>query len=165
MLAVAGVAVFVVFQISHTDPDFRMILPGSQEIDLDTGNYTLFYEHTTQFNGQAFSTDSVVPAIRFFVIGPDETGIELETPSSNKGYEFDGRAGYSVVTFKVENPGLHTVGGGYPDGPTVSIFIFALGKSASGSFLIAILSLLGGLGMAFFVAITTFATRRAAVPR
>jgi hypothetical protein len=71
MLAVTGVAVFVVFQISHTDPDFRMILPGSQQLDLDNGNYTLFYEHTTVFNGQAFSTDSVVPGIRFFVIGPD----------------------------------------------------------------------------------------------
>ncbi len=45
LLAAAGLAVFVVLQISTTDPDFRMVLPGSQEIELDKGDYTLFYEH------------------------------------------------------------------------------------------------------------------------
>jgi len=45
LLAAAGLAVFVVLQISTTDPYFRMVLPGSQEIELDKGDYTLFYEH------------------------------------------------------------------------------------------------------------------------
>ena len=139
LLATAGVAAFIVLQIKDTDPDFRMILRGSQQLDLDNGSYTLFYEHTTMLNGQVFSTDSIVPAIRFFVIGPDETGIELETLDSNENYDFDGRAGYSMVNFDIESPGMYTIGGGYPDGPAGSIFIFAIGKSASASLLIALL--------------------------
>ncbi|MDP6498343.1 MAG: hypothetical protein QF925_11005 [Dehalococcoidia bacterium] len=42
LLAAAGVAVFVVLQISTTEPDLRMILPGSQDIELEKSAYTLF---------------------------------------------------------------------------------------------------------------------------
>lgn len=160
LLSAAGIAVFVVLQINSASPDIRMILPGSQQIELEKGNYTLFYEHTTVISGSQFATDPTVPGILFFVMAPDESGVELETPSVNKRYEFDGRAGYSVINFAIDSPGTYTVGGGYSGGPAGSIFIFALGKSTSGPLLIAVLSIVGGLGVGVALLVSTFVMRR-----
>ena len=76
-----------------TGPDFRLLLPGSQTIELDEGNYTLFYEHTTVLNGTTYSTDATVPGLRFFVMAPDQAGVELTVLSNNKNYSFDGKRG------------------------------------------------------------------------
>ena len=146
LLAAAGLAVFVVLRISSTEPDFRLVLPGSQEIELDKGNYTLFYEHRSVFESGVFTSDITVPGIRFFVMAPDRSGIELTVLSVNGKYAFAGREGYSVVQFIVDSPGTYTVGGRYPDGPLGAFFIFALGKSKSGPLMLAVFSIVGGWG-------------------
>ena len=160
LLAAAGVAVFVVLRISSTDPDFRLVLPGSKQIELDKGEYTLFYEYKSVFGESTFSTDATVPGIRFFVMAPDQSGIELTVLSVNEKYKFKGREGYSVVKFTVESPGTYTVGGGYPDGPLGAIFIFALGKSSSGSVILAVISIVGGVGTSAVLVAVTFMMRR-----
>ncbi len=164
-MAAAGVAVFLVLQIGTTNPDLRIVLPGSQEIELEKGDYTLFYEHQSVFNESTFTTDPTVPAIRFFVIAPDESGVELDTPGVNETYEFDGRAGYSVIKFSIDTAGIHTVGGGYPGGRAGSFFIFALGKSTSGPLLISALSLTGGLGGGIVILVGTYFMRRPVGPK
>ena len=156
----AGVAVFIVLQISKTDPDFRVVFPGTEEIELDEGEYTLFYEHTSLFNGVVFQTDPIVPALRFFVADIEETGVPIETPSVNESYNFDGRAGYSVVNFSIESAGLYTIGGIDPEKTIRSFFIFAVGKSTSGSLLIAIIALVGGLGTSAGLLTSTYVMRR-----
>ena len=165
LLAVAGVAVFVVLQISTTDPDFRMVLPGSQAIELEKGDYTLFYEHRTLINERTYATDPTVPAIRFFVMAPDESGVHLDTPNVNETYDFDGRAGYSVITFSIESAGSYTVGGGFPGESLGAIFIFALGKSTSGPFIVAVLSVIGGLGGGIVLLVATYLMRRPVRPQ
>jgi hypothetical protein len=160
LLAVAGVAVFIVLRISSTDPNFRLILPGSQQITLDKGNYTLFYEHKTVLNGTEYTSDTEVPEIRFFVMAPDESGVELTVPNVRESYAFDGREGYSVVKFAVDSPGDYTVGGGYTDGRLGTLFVFALGRSSSGSLLIGLISIIGGLGISAALVISLYVMRR-----
>ena len=132
---------------------------------MEKGDYTLFYEHRTVLNESTFTTDLTVPAIRFFVMAPDQSGVALETPSNNETYEFDGRAGYSVITFSIDSAGLYTVGGGYPGGPVGSFFIFALGKSASGPMIVAVISIIGGLVGGIAVLVGTYFMRRPVTPR
>jgi hypothetical protein len=160
LLAVAGIAVFVVLQISKTDPDYRVVFPGNEDIELDEEEYTLFYEHTSIFNGAVFITDPIVPALRFFVVDTDKVGVPLDTPTVNKTYDFDGRAGYSVVNFKIEAAGHYTVGGIDPEKTIRSFFIFAVGKKTSGSLMNAIIALVGGLSTSAVLMGSTFATRR-----
>lgn len=160
LLTVAGIAVFVVLQISKTDPDFRVVFPGQEDIELDEGEYTLFYEHTSLFNGVPFVTDPIVPALRFFVADTEEVGVPLETPTVNKMYDFDDRAGYSVVNFSIETAGTYTVGGIDPERTIRSFFIFAVGKKTSGSLLIAIIALVGGVGTSAGLIGSTFVARR-----
>lgn len=162
LLAVTGVAVFVVLRISSTDPNFRLVLPGSQQITLDEGNYTLFYEHKTVLNGTEYTSDTTVPDIRFFVMAPDQSGVELTVPDVRENYSFDGREGYSVVKFAVDSPGEYTVGGGYTDGRLGSFFVFALGRSSSGSLLIGLISIVGGLGIAAALFTGLYVMRRPA---
>jgi len=70
------------------------------------------------------------------VTAPDESGVVLYTPSANETDEFDGKVGYLVITFSIESAGTYTASGGYPGGPVVTFFIFALGKSTSGPFIV-----------------------------
>ena len=98
------------------------------------------------------------------VVGGAESGVALESPSVNESYEFDGRAGYSVITFSIDAAGTYTVGGGYPGGPVGAFFIFALGKSTSGPFIVAVLSMIGGLGGGVAGVAGTYIMRRAGAP-
>lgn len=95
-------------------------------------------------------------------MAPDESGVELDAPTTNETYEFDGRAGYSVITFSIDSAGTYTVGGGYPEGPAGSFFIFALGKSTSGPLIVAVLSIIGGLGGGIVLLVGTYFMRRPA---
>ena len=51
-----------------------------------------------------------------------------------------------MITFSIDSAGTYTVGGGFPEGRAGSFFIFALGKSTSGPLIVAVLSIIGGLG-------------------
>ena len=137
-------------------------LPGDR---IGEGRVTFFYEHQTVFNAETFSTDPTVPAIRSFVMVPDESGVALETPTANETFEFDGRAGYSVITLSIDSAGMYTVRGGYPGGPVGSIFIFVLVKSVSGPMIVAALSIIGGLGGGIILLVGTYFMRRPDGPK
>ena len=42
LFAVAGIAGFVVLLVSNTNPDLRIVLPGSHQLELEKGSHTLF---------------------------------------------------------------------------------------------------------------------------
>ena len=42
LFAVAEIAGFVVLLVSNTNPDLRIVLPGSHQLELEKGSYTLF---------------------------------------------------------------------------------------------------------------------------
>lgn len=160
LFAAAGIAGFVVLLVSNTNPDLRIVLPGSHQLELEKGSYTLFYEYRSQINGDVFLSDPNVPGIRFFVISPEDTGVELTVSSVNKRYEFSGRAGYSVLKFAIDSAGIYTVGGGFPQGVVGPDYLFAVGKSRSGSLLLAVISIVGGLGISAVLLIGTFLMRQ-----
>jgi len=56
LLAVAAITGFVVLQISKTDPDYRVVFPGTEDMELSEGEYTLSYEHTSILNGPSGSS-------------------------------------------------------------------------------------------------------------
>lgn len=165
LFAAGGLAGFAVLLISNTNPDLRIVLPGSLQLELEKGSYTLFYEYRSEINGDVFLSDPNVPGIRFFVISPEDTGVELTVSSVNKRYEFSGRAGYSVLNFTIDSAGIYTVGGGFPQSTIGPEYVFAIGKSSSGSLLLAVISIVGGLGISAVLLIGTFLMRQPGGPR
>ena len=165
LFAAGGIFGFVVLLISNISPDLRIVMPGTHLVEMDKGSYTLFYEYRSEINGQVFSSDVTVPGIRVAVISPDDAGVELTQPETNKNYEFDGRAGYSVLKFEIEEDAIYTVAGGFPEDTIGSDIVMAIGKTNSGSLLFAIISLVGGLLVALVLVISGFNGRGTASSR
>ena len=122
-------------------------MPGSYQVEMTKGSYTLFDEYQSEVNGQAYSSDFDVPGIRVALISSEDVRVELNQPTSNKSYEIGGRSGYSVLNLQIDSSGIYTVVGGYPDRGAGVDIVMAIGKEHSGSLFLAILSLLGGLGI------------------
>lgn len=165
LFAIGGVFGFVVLLISNISPDLRIVMPGTHLVEMGKGSYTLFYEYRSELNGQVFSSDVTVPGIRVVVISPDDTGVELTQPDVNENYDFDGRSGYSVLEFQIEEDGIYTVAGGFPEGTIGTDIVMAIGKTDAGSLLFAILSLVGGVLVASVLTISTFIGRQPPRPR
>ena len=65
-----------------------------------------------------------------------------------------------MVKFTVDSPDEYTVGGEYTDGRLSSLFVFALGRSRSGSLLLGLISIVGGLGIAAALVTGLYVMRR-----
>lgn len=141
-------------------PKFSSYFAGLSADHIRKRELHAFYEHTTILNGTEYTSDTTVPEIPFFVMAPDQSGVELTVPAVSESYAFDGREGYSVVKFTVDSPDEYTVGGGYTDGRLSSLFVFALGRSRSGSLLLGLISIVGGLGIAAALVTGLYVMRR-----
>jgi hypothetical protein len=160
LIAAVGITGFAFLLINNFNPDLRIVIPGSYQVEMTKGSYTLFDEYRSEINGQVYSSDFDVPGIRVAVISSEDVGVELNQPTSNKSYEIGGRSGYSVLNFQIDSSGIYTVVGGYPDRGAGVEIVMAIGKDNSGSLFLAILSLLGGLGIGAALFVHTFMKRR-----
>ena len=135
-------------------------MPGSYQVEMTQGSYTLFYEYQSEINGQVYSSDFDVPGIRVAGISSEDVGVELNQPTSNKSYDIGGRSGYSVLNYQIDSSGIYTVVGGYPDRGAGVDIVMAIGKVNSSSLILAILSLPGGLGIGAALFVHTLMNRR-----
>jgi hypothetical protein len=147
LIAAGGMTGFAVVLINNINPNLRIGMPGSYQVEMTGGSYTLFYKYQSEINGQVYSSNIDVPGIQIAVISSEDVGVELSQPTANKSYEIGGRSGYSVLNNQIDSSGIYTAAGGYPDRSVSTDIVMAMGKNNSGSLFLAILSLLGGLGI------------------
>lgn len=87
------------------------------------GEYTIFYENNSYFDGVLYETSEKMPGLQIEVV-EKASGLKLQTyPSpSSSSYSVGGRSGHSVMAFRAEAAGLHVINASYPSepGPKVS---------------------------------------------
>ena len=86
LIAEGGITRFAALLINNINPDLLIVMPGSYQVEMDNGSYTLFYEYQSEINGQVYSSDIDVPGIRIAVISSEGVGVELTQPTDNKSY-------------------------------------------------------------------------------
>jgi hypothetical protein len=118
------------------------VFPGTLFLPISTpGEYEIYYENQSVFNGRVFNTGTDVPGLTF-TVKEDETGeeIPLRPPGMNETYTINGRTGRAVFRFYVNKPGYYSVSAGYPDNERHDEAVFAVGNIHFARFFLLILA-------------------------
>ena len=126
----------------------RAIFPGETLVSFQMpGDYKIYYENQSEFNGRVFDTGQRVPGLSFTVVNNEtQETLPLFQPSMSETYNINGRTGRLVFWFRVVKPGSYTVVGRYDDGQKHDEAVFAVGNPHIGRFVGLIL---GGIACIF----------------
>lgn len=126
----------------------RAVMPGSATFDLaETGRYTVYYEHTSMFEGQYYNTGAAWPPdMGCFMQPTGSTGeIDLRLATTDTTYTLNNNSGVSQYVFDIEEPGSYTLtclyAPGSSGGPNV---VVAVGTDVVGDIFTGVGSMLGG---------------------
>jgi hypothetical protein len=126
----------------------QAVFPGDTTVSFSVpGNYKIYYEDHSEFNGRVFDTGSQLPGLTFTVTN-SESGevIPLHRPGFNETYDLNGRTGHAVLQFHVTRPGSYNVSASYDDDQKHEDAVFAVGSAQIGRFT----SLIFGVVMSIF---------------
>jgi hypothetical protein len=145
----------------------QLTAPGDAELNLkEPGEYTIFYENQSYFNGSVYNTGGQIPGLK---IGVSEkaSGETLNTyTAAGTTYSMGGRSGQSITAFRVERPGLYWINTSYPRVPGPEV-VLAVGKGfVEGIFhliTVAMLILFGSIAIAAVITFVTYTRRKKAI--
>jgi hypothetical protein len=118
----------------------RAIFPGEVTVSFaKPGDYAIYYEPHSEFEGRVFDTSRGVPGLSFTVTD-SETGetLPVHAPGINETYEINGRTGRRVLEFYVAKPGSYKVAARYDDSEQHEEAVFAVGNAQIGRFVLLI---------------------------
>jgi len=108
----------------------QSVFPGTLSLPIpEPGEYEIYYEAQSVFNGRVFNTGTDIPGLKF-TVKEDETGeeIPLRPPGMNETYTINGRTGRAVFRFYINKPGYYSVSAQYPDNERHDEAVFAVGN-------------------------------------
>jgi hypothetical protein len=167
ILGFVAFAEYLFTGVSSTESGLmQLAAPGNAELNLkEPGEYTIFYESQSYFNGSVYDTGGQIPGLK---IGVSEkaSGETLATyTATGTTYSMGGRSGQSITAFKVEKPGLYWINTSYPKVPGPKV-ILAVGKGfVEGIFhliTMAMLLLFGSIAIAAVITFVTYTRRKKA---
>ncbi|HKF49034.1 MAG TPA: hypothetical protein VKB38_16875 [Terracidiphilus sp.] len=110
-----------------TDSLMQVVAPGSTELHLKPGSYTVFLEEQSIVNGRVYSTTQSIDGLACRVNSlSDGSSIPISKSSMNTTYSLNGRSGHSVLEFPIQNEGRYTFACDYGDqasGPQVVVAV------------------------------------------
>jgi hypothetical protein len=151
---VAGIALIVSgvrTYIDKVEGFERFPAPGSEEIALDDGGYSIYFERP------GLDTEDALPSISVAVTAPDGAPVDLDRYDTDVSYSVSGHDGRGVFTFRADEPGTYRVRADGSDGEV------AVGRGIGARFAGAVVAGVGTLllapVLAAVVALVTFLRR------
>jgi hypothetical protein len=136
IVAGAGLFFYTVFHgITHaTDSLTQIVVPGSAELHLQRGLYTIFLEEESEVNGRIYSTVQSVDGLGCRVISAENgSEITIGKPSMNTSYSVGGRSGHSVLEFSIQQVGRYTLACDYSENAKGPEVVVAVGSGVGGA--------------------------------
>ena len=124
----------------------QVVVPGSADLDLkEPGEYTIFYENQTYFNGKFYSTGEQISGLQIQV-SEIATGSYLTIYSAPGSFTYDlgSRNGRAITSFKVERPGTYRIKASYSEGSGPDV-VLAVGKGIVEGIFTRVLTSFAGL--------------------
>jgi hypothetical protein len=96
--------------ITHaTDSLTQVVVPGTAELALHRGTYTVFLEEESEVNGKIYSTTQPVDGLACRVISAQNgSAIAVRRANNSTTYSVGGRSGHSVLEFPINQDGNYT---------------------------------------------------------
>lgn len=172
LIVIVGFAAFAWYLLSGISGSLggltQMAAPGEIELDLgEPGEYTIFYENESYFDGRFYITAGQIPGLDIAVV-EKASGRRLQTypPAGSSTYNIGGRSGQSVMAFRADVAGIYVMNASYPSEPGPEV-ILAVGKDILEDILlmvgISIAIIFVSLSIAAYIAYTTYVRRRKAM--
>ena len=131
LLAGMGVFGYTLFQgITHaTDSLTQVVVPGTAELRLHRGRYTVFLEEDSVVNGKIYSATQPVDGLTCSVTSTQNgSAIAVRQPSMSTTYSVGGRSGHSVLEFPIEQDGNYRFACDYGENTTGPVVVMAVGS-------------------------------------
>lgn len=129
-----GFFVYTIFEgITHlTDSLTQIVVPGSTELSLQRGQYSVFLEEQSIVNGKIYSTTQSIDGLVCHVSSV-QTGavVALEKASTTASYSVNGRSGHSVLQFLVQQDGRYVFACDYGENSKGPVVVVAVGSGVS----------------------------------
>ncbi|MEX1181209.1 MAG: hypothetical protein WEB63_10440 [Cucumibacter sp.] len=168
LIGAAGAGLFLVPQVQEIQGRLtRVVVPGEAILSLDApGSYTIFHEAQSVVDGALFNAGDISGLTVAVRVVSDNRGIPLAQPGVTASYTFGDRAGTSIFTFEIAEPGDYSLTASYAKGQNGPRTVLAVGQGVVGDLVAAIFGALGiGFGafaVAVAIALTTYLKRRSA---
>lgn len=127
----------------------RVVIPGEATVDLEAGTWTIFYEHSGEFEGETFSTSTQAPGIEASVTSEDGEQIPVSPSFASFEYNIGGHTGFSIGEFKVPEEGTYVFSAQLVDPNDPGPYLLALGKDLGSSTILLVVGIIGMIGGAF----------------
>ena len=127
----------------------RVPVPGETSVDLEAGDWTIFYEHVGEYNGELYNTSSDAPLMNVSVTGEDGQEAEVGPSTGSFDYNISGKAGYSIGDFEIDDEGSYTIVTSVSDPADDGNYLLALGKDLGTSTAALVVGIVGMIGSAF----------------
>ncbi len=149
----------------------QVVVPGKTEITLaNPGGYTIFHEHHSVIGSRVYSSVRDVSGLKCR-LASKATGAEIPLSSvlGRETYNFSGRSGMAILSFRIDQPGVYDFWAGYEEtgeGPQTVLAIgqgfgMAIIKTVFGGLAIVF----GCIGLAVAIAVYTAVMRSRAAKR
>jgi len=175
LVFVSGLSLFAILLFKNisglTEGPMQVVVPGESEITLSgVGKYTIFYEYQSVIGDKIYATGEQMSGLQC-ALTSKETGtqIELSRPSGNTTYSIGGRAGRSVLAFRIDKPGNYQFSAWYPEGQEGQEVVLAIEHGFVKKFMGTIFSSLaiffGSIAIAVVITVVTAIKREKAIKR
>jgi hypothetical protein len=160
LLIGTGLFVYLLFHgIKHaTDALTQVVVPGSAELEMRPGTYTVFLEEQSVVNGRIYSTSEPVDGLVCHVASlQNGSAIEFRKPSENTTYTYFNRSGRSVLEFSIQHDGEYRFGCDYDKSARGPDVVVAVGTGVAEAITLTVMGALasgfGGFVAAVFVVV------------
>lgn len=107
----------------------RMAVPGAQEMTFtEPGTYTVFHEYQSQLDGKTYHQSPEGVSIELKITRKADGAPVPTSTGIHSTYTVGGRAGTSIATFPVEQPGAYVIEGQADHETVIAISKGAMGK-------------------------------------
>ena len=140
-------------------------MPGEHTLDLEPGDYTIFYEYRSVVGGRVYSTADA-PLNMNVRLWRDDDGreVELSNPTGSYEYSIESRSGVSLLEFEVETAGTYRIAAEHAGGDRRQV-VFAVGQYRLKTVLIrvglAIAAAIAAIGLGIFLIVRVARAPRA----
>jgi len=139
-----------------TDSLTQIVVPGSKELNLQQGRYSVFLEEQSVVDGKIYSKAQSIDGLTCRVRSVQNgSSVAIENASMSTSYSVEGRSGHSVLEFSIQQSGQYTFACDYRENAKGQQVVVAVGSGVGeGIFQTVIGSLasfFGGFGGALLV--------------
>lgn len=116
------------------DSSEQVLVPCERDLTFsEAGRYTVFYEFRTVVGERSYSSGQSLPCLNCSLVQMESgRNISLCLPLIPSEYLVGCRHGVSMLTFRIEKPGVYHLSAHYPEGEDGPQIVLAVGRAGRG---------------------------------